>query len=171
MARRRPRRDDGYVEEPAGWLPPWETARAAGGSGAPGGEGSGRPPGNGSGPRPGYDAGPPPGNGSGAPPGAGSRDPQQPPWHFRRHGPGRWTRGAGPLRRAREDRLIGGVAAAIAGRIGRDVTIIRIVLAVLTFVGGAGVPIYLACWLLIPEEGSDQSIASSFVQSRQTRSL
>jgi len=45
------------------------------------------------------------------------------------------------------------------------------VLAVLTFVGGAGVPIYLACWLLIPEEGSDQSIASSFVQSRQTRPL
>ena len=69
------------------------------------------------------------------------------------------------------DRMIAGVAAGIANYLGADVTIIRIVLAVLTFVGGAGVPIYLACWLLIPEEGSDQSIASSFVQSRQTRSL
>jgi hypothetical protein len=48
---------------------------------------------------------------------------------------------------------------------------IRIVLVVLAFVGGAGVPIYLACWLLIPEEGSDQSIVSGFFQSRQTRSL
>ena len=78
---------------------------------------------------------------------------------------------AQPLRRPTSDRMIAGVAAGIANYLGADVTIIRIVLAVLTFVGGAGVPIYLACWLLIPEEGSDQSIASSFVQSRQTRSL
>ena len=41
----------------------------------------------------------------------------------------------------------------------------------LTFVGGAGIPIYLACWLLIPEEGSDESIAGGFFQSRQARSL
>ena len=75
------------------------------------------------------------------------------------------------LRRPTSDRMIAGVAAGIANYLGADVTIIRIVLAVLTLVGGAGVPIYLACWLLIPEEGSDQSIASSFVQSRQTRSL
>ena len=36
----------------------------------------------------------------------------------------------------------------------------RIVLAVLTVVGGAGVPVYLAGWLLIPDEGAEQSIAS-----------
>ena len=76
-----------------------------------------------------------------------------------------------PLRRPVNDRMLAGVAAGIARYLGADVTIIRIVLAVLTFVGGAGIPIYLACWLLIPEEGSDQSIASGFVQSRQTRSL
>jgi phage shock protein PspC (stress-responsive transcriptional regulator) len=75
------------------------------------------------------------------------------------------------LRRPVSDRMIAGVAAGIADYLGADVTIIRIVLAVLTFVGGAGVPIYLACWLLIPEEGSDQSIASGFVRSRQTRPL
>jgi phage shock protein PspC (stress-responsive transcriptional regulator) len=78
---------------------------------------------------------------------------------------------AHPLRRPVSDRMVAGVAAGIANYLGADVTIIRIILAVLAFVGGAGVPIYLACWLLIPEEGSDQSIASSFVQSRQTRSL
>ena len=76
-----------------------------------------------------------------------------------------------PLRRPVHDRMVAGVAAGLAQYLGADVTIIRIALAVLTFVGGAGIPIYLACWLLIPEEGSDQSIASGFVQSRQTRSL
>jgi phage shock protein PspC (stress-responsive transcriptional regulator) len=76
-----------------------------------------------------------------------------------------------PLRRPVSDRMLAGVAAGIADYLGADVTIIRIVLAVLTFVGGAGIPIYLACWLLIPEEGSDHSIAAGFVQSRQTRSL
>ena len=76
-----------------------------------------------------------------------------------------------PLRRPVSDRMLAGVAAGIARYLGADVTIIRIILAVLTFVGGAGIPIYLACWLLIPEEGSDQSIAGGFVQSRQTRTL
>jgi len=33
-------------------------------------------------------------------------------------------------------------------------------------VGGAGVPIYLAAWLLIPDEGSEQSIVGGFLQSR-----
>jgi phage shock protein C len=41
---------------------------------------------------------------------------------------------------------------------------------VLTFFGGAGVAAYLAGWLLIPEEGSEQSIASEFIQSLQARS-
>ena len=76
-----------------------------------------------------------------------------------------------PLRRPVHDRMVAGVAAGLAQYLGADVTIIRIVLVVLAFVGGAGIPIDLACWLLIPEEGSDQSIASGFVQSRQTRSL
>ena len=75
------------------------------------------------------------------------------------------------LRRPVEDRMVAGVAAGIARYLGTDVTVVRIVLAVLTLVGNAGVPIYLTGWLLIPEEGSDQSIASKFIQSRQTRSL
>jgi phage shock protein PspC (stress-responsive transcriptional regulator) len=76
-----------------------------------------------------------------------------------------------PLTRPVNDRMVAGVAAGLARYLGADVTIIRIVLVVLAFVGGAGVPIYLACWLLIPEEGSDQSIVSGLFQSRQTRSL
>ncbi len=65
--------------------------------------------------------------------------------------------------------MLAGVAAGIARYLGVDVTVVRIVLAVLAFVGGAGVPIYLAGWLLIPEEGAEQSIASGFVQSRRAR--
>jgi phage shock protein C len=75
------------------------------------------------------------------------------------------------LRRPADDRMIAGVAAGIARYLGADVTAVRIILAVLVFVGGAGIPIYLAGWLLIPEEGSDQSIAGGFLQSRQMRSL
>jgi phage shock protein PspC (stress-responsive transcriptional regulator) len=70
------------------------------------------------------------------------------------------------LRRPAEGRMIAGVAAGIAQYLGADVTAVRIILAVLTIVGGAGVPIYLAAWLLIPDEGSEQSIVGGFLQSR-----
>ena len=75
------------------------------------------------------------------------------------------------LYRPVNDRMFAGVASGIARYLGADVTAVRIILAVLAFVGGAGVPIYLAGWLLIPEEGAEQSIVGSFLQSRQTRSL
>jgi phage shock protein PspC (stress-responsive transcriptional regulator) len=78
--------------------------------------------------------------------------------------------GPEPLCRPAHDRMLAGVAAGVARYLGVDVTIVRIVLAVLAFVGGAGVPIYLAGWLLIPEEGEEQSIASGFIQSLQDRS-
>jgi phage shock protein PspC (stress-responsive transcriptional regulator) len=74
-----------------------------------------------------------------------------------------------PLTRSVDDRMIAGVAAGIARYLGVDATFVRIILAVLAVVGGAGVPIYAAGWLLIPEEGSEQSIASAFIQSRQAR--
>ncbi len=66
--------------------------------------------------------------------------------------------------------MLAGVGIGIARYLGVDVTVVRIVLAVLAVVGGAGVPIYLAGWLLIPEEGAEQSIAAQFIQSRQSRS-
>jgi phage shock protein PspC (stress-responsive transcriptional regulator) len=65
------------------------------------------------------------------------------------------------------DRMLGGVAAGIARYLGVDVTVVRIVFAVLVVVGGAGVPLYLIGWLLIPDEGSGQSIASDLSRSFQ----
>jgi phage shock protein PspC (stress-responsive transcriptional regulator) len=70
-----------------------------------------------------------------------------------------------PLRRAFHGRMLAGVCAGIADYLAVDVTIIRVAFAVLTFLGGAGVPVYLACLLLIPEEGTDQSIAGSLLGS------
>jgi len=43
--------------------------------------------------------------------------------------------------------------------------IVRIAFVVLTVAGGAGIPLYLAGLLLIPEDGSDQSIAGSLAGS------
>jgi phage shock protein PspC (stress-responsive transcriptional regulator) len=74
-----------------------------------------------------------------------------------------------PLRRPFQDRMLAGVAAGIARYLGVDVTVVRIVLAVLVIVGGAGVPLYLAGWLLIPDEDAEQSIASQFFRSIQAR--
>jgi phage shock protein PspC (stress-responsive transcriptional regulator) len=74
------------------------------------------------------------------------------------------------LDRPVQDRMLAGVAAGIARYLNVDVTVVRIVFAVLTIVGGAGIPLYLAGWLLIPEEGAEQSIASQYFQSRRARS-
>ena len=132
------------MEEPTGWRPPWEDARAAGGSRTPP-DGSRTPP-------------------------DGSRDPAQAP--FRRHGPGRWARGTGPLRRPREDRLIGGVAAAIARRIGRDVTTVRIILVVAAVLSGGFVAaVYVVAWLLIPMEGMPHGMGGKALADRRGLAL
>ena len=69
-----------------------------------------------------------------------------------------------------EDRMLGGVAAGIARYLRVDVTVVRIIFAVLTIMGGVGIPLYLAGWLLIPEEGAQQSIASELIDSLSSRS-
>ena len=73
------------------------------------------------------------------------------------------------LRRSTEDRMLAGVAGGLARYLDVDATLVRIAFVVLTVVGGAGVPLYLASWLLIPEDGADQSIAASFLDSRRNR--
>ncbi len=61
------------------------------------------------------------------------------------------------LRRSRSDRYLAGVAGGLGRHFGIDPTIIRVLLAVLAFFGGAGVLIYGVCWLLVPEDGADQA--------------
>jgi phage shock protein PspC (stress-responsive transcriptional regulator) len=75
--------------------------------------------------------------------------------------------GRRPLRRAYDGRMLAGVAAGIADYLNVDVTIVRIAFVVFTFLGGVGIPAYLAGLLLIPEEGTDESIASELLDSLQ----
>jgi phage shock protein C len=63
------------------------------------------------------------------------------------------------LRRSLDGRILGGVAAGLARYFDVDVAHVRIALVALSFLGGAGVPLYLAAWLLIPAAGSDVTIA------------
>ena len=73
------------------------------------------------------------------------------------------------LRRPFSGRMITGVAAGVAEYFGIDVTLVRIAFVALVVIGGAGIPLYLAGLLLIPEEGNDQSIAASILKSVQSR--
>jgi phage shock protein PspC (stress-responsive transcriptional regulator) len=75
-----------------------------------------------------------------------------------------------PLRRPFDGRILTGVAVGIADYLDIDVTIVRVAFCVLAVVGGAGIPLYVAGLLLIPDEGSDQSLASSLLESLQSRS-
>jgi phage shock protein PspC (stress-responsive transcriptional regulator) len=74
------------------------------------------------------------------------------------------------LRRPIQGSVMAGVAAGLARYLGMDVMIIRLAFVVLTIVGGAGIPLYLAGLLLIPEEGSEVSIAGSLLGSLRSRS-
>jgi phage shock protein PspC (stress-responsive transcriptional regulator) len=77
--------------------------------------------------------------------------------------------GSAALERPVHDRMLAGVAAGAARYLGVDPTVVRIILAVLVFVGGVGLPLYAAGWLLIPEEGREQSLASELIASFQAR--
>ncbi|MGO9965468.1 MAG: PspC domain-containing protein [Acidimicrobiales bacterium] len=76
-------------------------------------------------------------------------------------------RGHGRLQRSRENRMIGGVAGGIAARIGRDVTVVRIVLVLFGLVSGFGVAAYVLAWLFLPVEGSTETIAARALSDRQ----
>lgn len=78
--------------------------------------------------------------------------------------------GTGPLRRSGDDRMLAGVAGGIARSLGADVTLVRVVIAALVLFTGAGAALYLAAWLLIPEDGDEESIAAAWLARRQHRS-
>jgi phage shock protein C len=66
------------------------------------------------------------------------------------------------LRRSVDGRILGGVAAGLAKYLSLDLTLVRIFIAV-SFLSGAGLAMYVAAWLLIPEEGSEMAIADGFL--------
>lgn len=67
------------------------------------------------------------------------------------------------LERPAEGRFAGGVCAAIAGYFDLDVVVVRVGAVALALVGGVAVPLYLAAWLLIPDEATGESIAERLI--------
>ena len=66
-------------------------------------------------------------------------------------------RDLGRLRRSTHDRKVAGVAGGLARHLDIDPIILRVAFVVLAFFGGAGLILYGACWLLVPEDGSHQA--------------
>jgi phage shock protein PspC (stress-responsive transcriptional regulator) len=69
------------------------------------------------------------------------------------------------LRRPIDERVLGGVAAAMARWLSIDVVAVRIAFVVLAVLGGAAVPLYAAGWLLIPAEGAQLSIGQELART------
>ena len=74
------------------------------------------------------------------------------------------------LHRVGRGRMLAGVAAGLADYFDVDPTIVRIAFVALAFLGGLAVPLYLAGWLLIPDEDSDVSVAEELVARERARS-
>ncbi len=83
----------------------------------------------------------------------------------RRAGP--WPRAAGPLRRQRQGRLAGGVAAGIAARTRFGVYTVRTAFVLTSLAGGFGAAVYVLAWLFVPADGEDSNIASRAVGDRR----
>jgi phage shock protein PspC (stress-responsive transcriptional regulator) len=64
------------------------------------------------------------------------------------------------LRRSREDRKIAGVAGGLARHLDVDPLLVRVLLVVLVFFGGAGIVLYTAFWLFVPEEDTENAVIS-----------
>ena len=91
-----------------------------------------------------------------------TEQPTQPP--AGRTGPG----GEQRLHRGGRGRMLAGVAAGLADYFDVDPTIVRIGFVALAFLGGLAVPLYLAGWLLIPDEDSDVSVAEELLARERT---
>lgn len=73
------------------------------------------------------------------------------------------------LRRSSEDKMLAGVAGGVARYLDADVTLVRVIFAVLALCSGVGVAAYLAAWLLIPADDADQSAAEAWTAGRKDR--
>jgi len=72
--------------------------------------------------------------------------------------------GAHAFRRSTTERLMGGVAGGLGDYLDVDPVLIRVVFVAFAFAGGFALPLYLAAWLLVPDEGSDESIGERLVR-------
>jgi phage shock protein PspC (stress-responsive transcriptional regulator) len=72
------------------------------------------------------------------------------------------------LTRPVEGRLVAGVALGLARQYGVDVTLMRLLIVAACLFGGIGIPLYLAAWILISDEGTGISIANDLAAHAKT---
>ena len=72
-----------------------------------------------------------------------------------------------PLVRSKDDRWLGGVCVGLGRYFDLNPAIYRIAFVVLTLAGGTGVLLYVAAWLVIPEEGAADSIAAAELRKQR----
>jgi phage shock protein PspC (stress-responsive transcriptional regulator) len=75
----------------------------------------------------------------------------------------------GRLERSRSDRMLAGVCGGLARTFGIHPAFYRVGFVVLTLIGGAGILIYLAAALVIPDEGKQDSIAAEILRDARDR--
>ncbi len=72
-----------------------------------------------------------------------------------------------PLRRAADDRVLGGVCGGLAVRLAVSPTLVRVVAVVSVALGGVGLLGYMGIWVLVPLAGEEESIASRVIGDRR----
>jgi phage shock protein C len=74
------------------------------------------------------------------------------------------THGTKVLVRSRKGRMVAGICAGAADYFGWDVTLVRVIVAVVSVItGGTGVLAYLVAWAIIPAAGEKSSIAEDLL--------
>ncbi len=74
-----------------------------------------------------------------------------------------------PLQRSRSDRMLAGVSGGLARYFEIHPAVFRVGFVVLTLLGGAGILIYAAAALVMPDEGKEDSIATAALRDRRDR--
>ena len=62
------------------------------------------------------------------------------------------------LRRSKESRVIAGICGGIAEYFSTDPVLIRLIFLVMAVFGGAGIILYLVCWIIMPERGPNDNV-------------
>jgi phage shock protein PspC (stress-responsive transcriptional regulator) len=70
------------------------------------------------------------------------------------------TPATGELRRSRSNRMLAGVAGGLGAYFELHPAVFRVSFVVLTLMGGAGILIYVAAALVMPDEGKEDSAAT-----------
>jgi phage shock protein PspC (stress-responsive transcriptional regulator) len=73
------------------------------------------------------------------------------------------------LFRARDGRWLGGVASGLGRYFDLNPMIYRIGFVALALAGGTGILLYIAAWLVMPDEGVEDSIAAEAIKKRRER--